>query len=92
MEYLEAFLMGYEEHIENFDALLHILSLLPDSYKFLFTINLLKNEKYLEDGNLYKGIIPDGLICVNEDGIVLQSTLIKNGSVILLEFPSIYEI
>lgn len=87
--YLEEFLINYVEHIEDYKALIYLLSLLPNLYQYKFLLNLLKYEDVLEDGDLLEGIIPIGIIKITKEHIILEH---DDEIDILLELPEEWEI
>lgn len=89
MSLLSDFLDCYAEHIEDYEALVLILSLLPDSYVYLFVRNLLGAGEFLDDGNLFEGVPLVGVIRVVDDVIVLESGC---EVVVLLELPPVFEV
>ncbi len=89
MTYLELFLECYYEHIENYEALLFILSLLPDSFQYSFAKNLLKYETFLEEGDIYEGKKLSGLIKIDCDKIILDC---EDENIVLLYLPPLHEI
>lgn len=90
MTYLETFLECYYEHIENYEALLFILSLLPDSAQYVFAKTLLEHEDLLNDGDVYEGKKLEGIIKIKNNLILLENPSIEN--LVLLELPPVHEI
>ncbi len=89
MSYLEQFLDKYYNHVEDYESLLFILSLLPDSYQYVFAKNLLKYDDCLEDGDLMEGIKPTGIIRIFDEKIFL---VLDEKSILLLDLPPSYDI
>lgn len=92
MSYLESFLEDYYNNIDNYNALLYILSLLPASYQYQFTKNILKYDEYISTGDVKKGIGIEGLIVIENNKIILKSHDINTGSVVLLTLPESWDI
>lgn len=89
MSFLSDFLDCYVDHIEDYEALVLILSLLPDSYVYVFVRNLLGAGEFLDDGNVYEGVALVGIIKVVGDVIVLESGV---DVIVLLELPPAFEL
>ena len=91
MSYLEQFLEDYYYNIDNYNALIYILSLLPNSYQYQFTKNLLKYDDYISEGDVKKGEGIEGLIVIENDEIILKSPDLENASAVLLTLPESWD-
>lgn len=89
ISYLEDFLNCYKEHIEQYEALIYLLSLLPYSYQYLFARNLLEYEELLVDGDYYNGVKPEGMVVIDEGRVFLVK---GEGRVTLLVLPPVFEV
>ena len=89
MSYLVDFLDCFEEHIEDYEILLYVLSLLPDSLQYMFALNLLKYRSYLLDGNIHTGEKTQGFIELDDKCIFLTT---YDDKYVLLELPPAFEI
>lgn len=90
MEYLESFLENYRIYMEeDYTPILHILSLLPAPYIYIFTINLLEHEPELYTGDVTTGEKRRGLIYYTDKKIILD---IDDTIITLLTLPEPYEI
>lgn len=92
MNYLERFLGEYEDFIEDYDALLLLLSLLPPSYVYSFVLKLLEYDQFLEPGDLVEGKALVGRIFIHDYKICLESELLPSGVVCLLKLPPSHEV
>lgn len=92
ISFLELFLDRYIDHIENYESLIYILSLLPPPYQYEFARNMVRYDNYLIDGSLIDGIIPEGIISVKCDRIILENDDLEDGKVTLLELPEAYDL
>ena len=90
MEYLESFLENYRIYMEeDYTPILHLLSLLPAPYIYIFTINLLEHEQDLYPGDVTTGKKREGLIYYTDKKIVLD---IDDNRITLLNLPEPYDI
>lgn len=89
MSYLEQFLEKYYGHIDDYEGLLFILSLLPDSYQYVFAKNLLDHDDCLEDGDFMRGVPPKGVIRIFDEKIFL---VVDEKSILLLDLPPSFEV
>lgn len=89
MSYLVDFLDCFEEHIEDYEILLYVLSLLPDSFQYIFALNLLKYRGCLIDGDIHTGEKTQGFIELDGKCIFLTT---DDEKYILLELPPAFEI
>lgn len=92
MSYLEQFLEKYFDHIECYEDLLYVLSLLPNSYQYVFAKNLIKYSGWLVDGDLFSGVRVEGVIKVVGDEIILVHDGLSGNHVVLLELPGSYDL
>lgn len=90
MSYLETFLECYYDHVENYEALLFLLSLLPASFQYVFLKNLLRYEHFLVSGDVFTGERLCGVIRIVDDRVVLDC---GDGVVfVLLDLPPVHEV
>lgn len=90
MEYLESFLENYRIYMEeDYTPILHVLSLLPASYIYIFTINLLEHEDLLYQGDVTTGKKREGLIYYTDKKIILD---VHDTIITLLNLPEPYDI
>jgi len=91
-DYLERFLEEYYEFCsEDYNLLLYLLSLLPNSYQYQFVVNLVNHSHYLVKGDLECGRKTVGHIYYADNKIVLETNSCE-GDVILLNLPCSWDI
>ena len=87
------FLEGYSEFMgDDFDKIVCLLRLLPNSYVYLFVRHLLDCEHVLVRGDCRSGVCSVGLIYYDDGKIVLDSEDDSSGVFVLLELPSVWEV
>ncbi|RAP49174.1 MAG: hypothetical protein BZ138_08190 [Methanosphaera sp. rholeuAM270] len=91
MQYLQMFLEDYYNNIDDYNAMIYILSLLPDSLQYQFVRNILKYNSYLFEGDVVEGLPAVGLISIKNDKIILESGDLDE-PVILLVLPEVWDI
>lgn len=84
MCYLEEFLVQYYDHIEDYEALIYLLSLLPQSYQYIFLLNLLEQEGNMVEGDLYEGMALEGIIKIKHRQIIIE---FESYDEVLLDLP-----
>ena len=87
---LESFLENYRIYMEeDYTPILHILSLLPVPYIYIFTLNLLEHESLLYAGDVTTGKKREGRIYYNDKKIILD---VHDTTITLLNLPEPYDI
>ena len=91
MEYMISFFDEYMDNIENYDAFIALISLLPNSYRYDLMLSVLLYDNLIEKGNLKEGVKPEGIIRIlpEKKEIVLDY---KDKSLTIFHLPPIHEI
>ena len=90
MSYIDDFLEEYQSYMdEDYNTIRHLLFLLPPSYVYIFTLNLLKYRDDLYAGNTITGDKRIGYIYYTNKKIILD---IDDTIITLLTLPEPYEL